>query len=393
MVRAERIVGANMIVKSLELKDYRNYADLCMNFYEGTNILYGENAQGKTNILEAIYLCGTTKSHRGSKDREIIKFHRDESHIRIFLEKNKIPHRIDLHLKKNKAKGVAIDGIPIKRQGELFGMLNLVFFSPEDLYIIKNGPSERRRFLDLELCQLNKIYLHHLSNYNKTLSQRNNLLKQISFNGNLLDTLYIWDSKLIEYGLHIIRTRNDFILKLNDLVYEIHKKLTGGKEELFLKYEPNVTEEEFEKKLKKSLERDLVLKMTNVGPHRDDMSFLLDHTDIRKYGSQGQQRTAALSLKLAEIDLVKSIINDNPILLLDDVLSELDRQRQNHLLDSIGDIQTIITCTGLEEFVNHRFQNNKIFHVVNGTVTDENKEFGELEVKSSKKTGGLYYEQ
>ncbi len=168
-----------MIVKSLELKDYRNYEQLNIQFHRGTNILYGENAQGKTNVLEAVYLGGTTKSHRGSKDREIIMFGKEEAHIRIMIEKNQIEHKIDLHLKKNKAKGVAIDGIPIKRQGELFGMLNLVFFSPEDLYIIKDGPGERRRFLDLELCKLDKVYLYHLANYNKALAQRNNLLKQI----------------------------------------------------------------------------------------------------------------------------------------------------------------------------------------------------------------------
>lgn len=361
-----------MIVKSLELKDYRNYSNLNMLFSNGTNILYGENAQGKTNILEAIYLCGTTKSHRGSKDKEIISFSEEESHVRIILEKNQIPHRIDLHLKKNKAKGVAIDGIPIKRQGELFGMLNLVFFSPEDLYIIKNGPAERRRFLDLELCQLDKIYLNYLSNYNKVLAQRNNLLKQISLNRNLLDTLYVWDEKLMEYGRRIIKARQDFILRLNELVGEIHKNLTGGKEELILQYEPNVKAEDFELKLKKSLEKDIYLKTTHVGPHRDDLCFLFGTVDIRKYGSQGQQRTAALSCKLAEIELVKSIIKENPILLLDDVLSELDRQRQTHLLNSIGNLQTIITCTGLEEFINHRFEYNKIFHVENGTVIGEN---------------------
>ena len=361
-----------MIVKSLELKDYRNYGSLNMQFHNGTNILYGENAQGKTNILEAIYLCGTTKSHRGSKDREIVRFGEEEAHVRIILEKNQIPHRIDLHLKKNKAKGVAIDGIPIKRQGELFGMLNLVFFSPEDLYIIKNGPSERRRFLDLELCQLDKIYLNYLSNYNKILAQRNNLLKQISTNRNLLDTLYVWDSKLVEYGSKIINTREDFIHRLNELVGGIHKRLSGGKEDLILQYEPNVRVDDFEVKLKKSLERDLYLKTTHVGPHRDDLCFLLGQIDIRKYGSQGQQRTAALSCKLAEIDLVKSVIKDNPILLLDDVLSELDRQRQTQLLNSIGDIQTMITCTGLEEFISLRFNYNKLFHVVEGTVTGEN---------------------
>ncbi|NLK74960.1 MAG: DNA replication/repair protein RecF [Clostridiales bacterium] len=361
-----------MIVKSLELQDYRNYKNLNIQFHKGTNILYGQNAQGKTNILEAIYLCGTTKSHRGSKDREMISFQKEESHIRINIEKNQIPHRIDIHLKKNKSKGVAIDGIPIKKQGELFGLLNLVFFSPEDLNIIKNGPGDRRRFLDLELCQLDKIYMHNLTNYNRTLSQRNNLLKQIVFNRELMDTLYIWDIKLVEYGIKVIETRKNFIDRLNALVKEIHKKIAGGKEELEIIYEPSVKYEEFENKLKNNIDRDLHLKMTTIGPHRDDMCFMLNGADIRKFGSQGQQRTAALSLKLSEIELVKTVIKDNPVLLLDDVLSELDRQRQTHLLNSIGDIQTMITCTGLEEFVNHRFSYNKIFHVVDGSVTSQN---------------------
>ena len=361
-----------MIVKSLELKEFRNYEHLNLDFDSGINILYGKNAQGKTNILEAIYLGGTTKSHRGSKDREIIRFNKDEAHIRINIEKNQVTHRIDIHLKKNKAKGVAIDGIPIKRQGELFGMLNLVFFSPEDLNIIKNGPGERRRFLDLELCQLDKIYMYHLTNYNKALAQRNHLLKQISFNRDLLGTLYIWDAKLIEHGSVIINTRNSFIRKINELIYPIHKKLTGGKEELTLQYEPNVRLDEYPEKLKQSLERDLYLKMTNVGPHRDDMAFLFGKMDIKKFGSQGQQRTSALSLKLAELQLVEEVIKDKPVRLLDDVLSELDRSRQNYLLNSIGDIQTIITCTGLEEFINNRINYNKIFHVSNGTVSCEN---------------------
>jgi DNA replication and repair protein RecF len=361
-----------MIVKSLELKDYRNYDRLNLQFHSGTNILYGENAQGKTNILEAVYLGGTTKSHRSSKDKELIMFGKEEAHVRIILDKNHTSHRIDLHLKKNKAKGVAIDGIPIKRQGELFGMLNLVFFSPEDLSIIKNGPGERRRFIDMELCQLDKVYLYHLANYNKALVQRNNLLKQIGFNRELLDTLYLWDHKLVEHGNYIIQARQSFIFELNELTRPIHKKLTGDREELLLRYEPNVRPEEFADRLKRTAEKDLALKMTNTGPHRDDMSFMANETDIRKFGSQGQQRTAALSCKLAEIELVKSIIKENPVLLLDDVLSELDRNRQNQLLNSIGDIQTIITCTGLEEFVNHRFEYNKIFHVANGEVTTEN---------------------
>jgi len=361
-----------MYIKTLELKDYRNLSNLSMEFNNGINILYGDNAQGKTNILESVYICGTTKSHKGTKDKDIIKMDKEESHIRIIIERDNVMHKVDMHLKKNKAKGVAINGIPIKKSSELFGIVNIVFFSPEDLCIIKNGPLERRRFIDLELCQLDKVYLYNLSNYNKIVSQRNNLLKQISFNKNLLDTLSIWDIQLLEYGIKIIERRNLFIQQLNEIVYEIHSKLSGGKEQLLIKYEPNVSIEEFSSKLANSVERDIALKMTNVGPHRDDMSFLNGKIDIRKFGSQGQQRTSALSLKLAEIELVKKITNEKPILLLDDVLSELDRKRQNYLLNSIHDIQTIITCTGLEEFIANRMDCDKIYRVEEGTVTNEN---------------------
>ena len=360
-----------MILKSLSLSDYRNYDTLSLNFDKGINIFYGDNAQGKTNILEAIYLCATTKSHRGSKDREIIKLQKDESHIRLFTEKDNISHKIDMHLKKNKSKGIAIDGIPIKKSSELLGFFNIVFFSPEDLSIIKNGPSERRRFIDLELCQLDKVYLYNLTKYNKIVSQRNNLLKQITFNRSLIDTLEIWDDQLIASGIEVIKARERFIEQLNSIVYEIHKKLSGGKEELFVKYEPNVTAEVFHDKLKKVLERDIQMKMTSVGPHRDDIMFMIKDIDIRKFGSQGQQRTSALSLKLAEIELVRRTIKDEPILLLDDVLSELDRNRQTYLLDSIDNIQTFVTCTGLEEFVNKRITINKTFRVVEGTVTED----------------------
>lgn len=360
-----------MILKSLSLSDYRNYDSLSLNFDKGINIFYGDNAQGKTNILEAIYLCSTTKSHRGSKDREIIQLQKEESHIRLFTEKDNISHKIDMHLKKNKSKGIAIDGIPIKKSSELLGFINIVFFSPEDLSIIKNGPSERRRFIDLELCQLDKVYLYNLTKYNKIISQRNNLLKQISLNRSLLDTLEIWDEQLIACGMELIQAREQFIEQLNTIVYEIHKKLSGGKEELFVKYEPNVTTDVFRDKLKKVIERDIQMKMTTVGPHRDDIMFMIKDIDIRKYGSQGQQRTSALSLKLAEIELVRRTIKDEPILLLDDVLSELDRNRQTYLLDSIDNIQTFVTCTGLEEFVNKRITINKTFRVVEGTVTED----------------------
>ncbi len=207
-----------------------------------------------------------------------------------------------------------------------------------------------------------------MNHYNKIVNQRNKLLKDMHFNPQLKDTLNIWDSQLVSFGSKIIERRRMFAGQLNEIIYGIHKKLSGDKEELIVKYEPDVEIEDFEISLKRSQERDIKLKQTCVGPHRDDFSFVTGNIDIRKFGSQGQQRTAALSLKLSEIELVKKIAKDTPVLLLDDVLSELDSNRQNYLLNSIGDIQTIITCTGLDEFVNNRFEINKVFNVVEGTI-------------------------
>lgn len=361
-----------MIIESLELKNYRNYDELHMQFSPGTNILYGNNAQGKTNILEAVYVCCTTKSHRSSKDREMIRFHEDESHIKLTVRKNDVPYRIDMHLKKNKAKGVAINGIPIRKASELFGIVNVVFFSPEDLNLIKNGPAERRKFIDLELCQLNKLYVHSLVSYNRILMQRNKLLKDLVFHPEYEETLDVWDMQMVHYGKDIIRCRQEFIGQLNEIIHEIHLNLSGSKENLIMVYDPNATVEHLEAELKRSRAQDKKQKTTLVGPHRDDIGFFMGEIDIRKFGSQGQQRTAALSLKLAEIELVKRLVRDYPVLLLDDVLSELDGERQNHLLSAINHIQTMITCTGLEDFVNNRFQIDKLYRVVEGTVTSEN---------------------
>lgn len=360
-----------MFIKSIELSNFRNYEHLSMEFHPEKNILYGDNAQGKTNILEALYYCATTKSHKGSKEKEIIKLDQKESHIRMYVEKNGSTRRIDMHLKRTKSKGIAIDGVPIHKSGELIGLVNVVFFSPEDLSIIKDGPNERRRFIDMELCQLDKVYLYDLGKYNQIVNQRNNLLKQIAINRSLLDTLDIWDQQLVEYGSRIIKRREEHIKQLNEEICNIHEKLSGGKEKLILEYEPNVREEEFLKKVSLQRERDLHQKITTVGPHRDDILFSIHGVDIRKYGSQGQQRTSALSLKLAEIQLIKKAIGENPILLLDDVLSELDRNRQNYLLDSIENIQTIITCTGLEEFIQERIKVNHIYKVTSGTVSKD----------------------
>ena len=274
-----------------------------------------------------------------------------------------------MHLRKSKSKGIAIDGQKIKKAADLLGLLNVVFFSPEDLIIIKNGPGERRRFADMELCQLDNFYLYNLNNYNKIINQRNKLLKDMYFNPGLRETLNIWDSQLISYGSKIIERRELFAGQLCEIIGEIHSKLSGGKEKLVIKYEPDVTIDNFEKQMRASQEKDIHSKVTSTGPHRDDFSFIVNGIDIRKYGSQGQQRTAALSLKLSEIELVKKVTKDTPVLLLDDVLSELDSNRQNYLLNSIGDIQTIITCTGLDEFINNRFEINRIFKVTNGSVS------------------------
>ncbi|MCD7789349.1 MAG: DNA replication and repair protein RecF, partial [Bacteroides thetaiotaomicron] len=226
-----------------------------MDFSPGMNILYGNNAQGKTNILEAVYVCCTTKSHRGSKDREMIRFGEDESHIKLRIHKKDVPYRIDMHLKKNKAKGVAVNGIPIRRASELFGIVNVVFFSPEDLNLIKNGPAERRKFVDMELCQLNRLYVHSLVSYNRALMQRNKLLKELVFHPEYEETLDVWDMQLIQYGKELIQYRGNFISQLNEMIDEIHWKLSGEKEHLKMVYDPDTAPEFLETEFARSREQ------------------------------------------------------------------------------------------------------------------------------------------
>jgi len=358
-----------MYVNSLEVGNFRNYGFAKVEFHQKTNILYGDNAQGKTNLLESVFICSTTKSHKGSKDQELIKIGEKEAHIRMHLTKKDRRHRIDIHLKKNRGKGIAIDGIPIKRSAELLGLFHVIFFSPEDLRIVKSGPAERRKFINMELCQLDSLYLYHLKEYNKALMQRNALLKQIYYQPSLQDTLEVWDKALIDYGSKIIQRREAFVKEIGEIITYVNEKLTGGREHIQIIYEPNITVNSFETALKKSRRRDMKIYSTSVGPHKDDLCFKNREMDIRKYGSQGQQRTCALSLKLAEIELVKKSIGDSPVLLLDDVLSELDRNRQNYLLDSIHDIQAIITCTGIREFLDSRLTLDRIFRIEQGTVS------------------------
>ena len=358
-----------MYIEFLDLQNFRNYERQTIRLHRGVNIFYGKNAQGKTNILEAVYLAGTSRSHKGSKDREMIRKGEEESHIRMDLVRGQTSHRIDIHLKRNKTKGIAIDRIPVKKASELFGIASLVFFSPEDLNIIKSGPSARRRFINFELCQIDKVYLNALGDYTKCLQQRNKLLKDMENSEERSAELDVWDMQLLRFGTEIIRRRAAFIEDLNRETSQIYHDLTNKTEELVLKYEPNTSEKSFEVDLALSRERDLRYGETHVGPHRDDLAVLIDGMDSRIYGSQGQQRSAALSLKLAEIRMIREYTGDTPVLLLDDVLSELDSDRQNQLLGSITGIQTLITCTGLDDFVQNHFEADTVFHVESGHLT------------------------
>ncbi len=366
-----------MYIKSLQLKDFRNYKDLELSPGGGINILYGDNAQGKTNVLEAIYMMATTKSHRGTRDKDVVRFGTNEAHIRGEVVKEGATWRIDMHLMSRRNKGIAIDGQRVKKAADLVGKVPVVFFSPEDLAIVKEGPAERRRFMDMELCQLDASYLYNLTRYNKVIQQRNKLLKAIYDHPEQKPLLDVEDRQLSVYGKEIIRFRQIFLEQVKEIIAPIHDKLTRGDEKLELRYEPYAGEDDLEETIAAAREKDIILKQTTAGPHRDDFSFLVTRknvpggeVDIRKFGSQGQQRTASLSLKLAEIEIVKKSKKENPILLLDDVLSELDVNRQNALLDEIGGIQTLITCTGYDEFVNSRLKIDRLFKVTEGTIEE-----------------------
>ncbi len=357
-----------MIIKQMYLKQFRNYKEIVIDFDEKMNIIHGDNAQGKTNILEAIYLCATSKSHRTHIFRELIQMGCDEGHITLKVEKDQEIFTVDVHLLKSNKKQIAMNKLPIKKIDELLGHIHVIMFSPEDLSLIKSGPKARRRFIDLELSQFDSTYYKYLHQYHHLLKQRNALLKQCQKGKNreLKDQLNIWNLQFIEYGSKIIHYREKFIQDLNRIYQKRHYDISGQKEKIQLVYEKNTSIDEFEEKLSGMTERDIRFGSTTVGPHRDDLLFELDGVDLRKYGSQGQQRTAALSLKLSEIDLVIEQKNIYPILLLDDVLSELDAHRQVYLMEHLSDIQTFITCTGVEDFIKKNKQHKSFFHIKSG---------------------------
>ena len=362
-----------MIIREIALKNYRNYRELSFFPEPGVNILTGKNAQGKTNLLEAVFFCSTGKSHRRAKDPELIGFGTEEGDIRLRLEKEEIPHSIDVHLKKGAEKGIAVDGAPIRRVIDLFGTLRTVFFAPEDLAIIKSGPLERRTFMDVELCQIDRIYTHELIRYNRAVLQKNKLLKQLTEHPELAETLPVWNEQLAAHGCPVIRTRERFLEEISVLVREIHAGITGGTEEIALVYEPSRSAETFEQTLAENQWKERAAGMALYGPHRDDIRIEVNGIDVRHFGSQGQQRTAALSLKLAEIELIRKKTGTAPVLLLDDVLSELDEDRQKKLLAGIDGVQTFLTCTGAGSLPAQLAARGRVFEIENGTMKENSR--------------------
>lgn len=344
-----------MHIKSLKLKNFRNYEELDVSFAKNFNVIYGYNAQGKTNILEAIFLCASGRSHRTPRDMDLIKMNENGYYIKVNMEKESLESSIEITYEKDQKKKIKINEVQQKKIGNLIGHLNAVIFSPEDLLIIKEGPSERRKFLDITISQVKPSYFYDLQQYGKILIHRNFLLKEIDKNKKLIDTLEIWNHNLVKVGSRIIKIRQEFINKLSKKAENNHYKLTNGNEKLSLRYVASMDIEEstelsdIEKSFAKTLEamykKELLKSTTLCGPQRDDYDILLNNMSIKLYGSQGQQRTGILSIKLSEIDIMKEDTDEYPVLLLDDVMSELDNKRQEYLFKNIENIQTFITCT------------------------------------------------
>lgn len=361
-----------MYLKQIELKNFRNYEEEAVEFHNKVNIITGKNAQGKTNLLESLYIMSLGKSFRTSKDTEMIGFKKEFCRAKSTSVKEGRELEIEITI-GNEGKTTKINGMKTAKNIDLLENVYMVVFSPEDLKIVKDEPEKRRKFIDRELCQLKPIYYRNLGRYKKILQQRNSLLKQQEVKE---DVIAVWDESLAEYGAKIIQERNRFVEKLNGISREISKGITNGKEAMEVTYEANAEYKEsyeqqkeyFKSLLSRNLKNDIFRRSTSVGPHKDDLKICLEGVDIRHFGSQGQQRTAALSLKLAEIRLIKEETNIAPILLLDDVLSELDAERQNFLINSLEEVQLFITTTELSEEVKKQLPKGYTFIVENGKV-------------------------
>lgn len=366
-----------MYVESIKLINFRNYLNLDIELNKKLNIFLGPNAQGKTNLLESIYISSSGKSYRTSRDRELINVNKDAGYIGIKVIKDEFEKYIEVKFERSRNKRIRINKIETDKLSDLIGQINVVIFSPEDLNLVKGGPSERRTFLDEEISQIRPRYKHSLNKYNKILFQRNNLLKQIKYNNKDLKMIDVWNSQLIDSGAEVILSRREFVDKLAVISKDIHTKLTEDNEDLTVEYLPSFQidkldkegiKEKFRKCLEADLNKDIEKGTTSLGPHKDDIDILINNMSSRIYGSQGQQRTSALSLKLAEVDLIKQEIGEYPILLLDDVLSELDINRRKSIINTFKDVQTIITSTDDVEIDELDKKNKSIFIINNGKI-------------------------
>ena len=365
-----------MYIKDIELHNFRNYRDLELAFHPSVNLILGNNAQGKTNLLESIYITSMGKSFRTSKDQEMILFGEEFGRVKVNAQKDYYDTSVELILSKDSKKSAKVDGVKIKKSSQLLENIYIVIFSPEDLRIVKDEPEKRRKFIDRELCQLRPKYYEDLSNYKKVLLQRNAYLKEYEVDPSILD---LWDMQLAKYGASIMMMRGDFVKKLDKISRGIHGAITNGKESLELKYVPNVPlagslgelEESYYKAIRGAFDNDLRQRTTTKGPHKDDLEFYIDGISVRSFGSQGQQRTSALSIKLAELSLIKEETGEEAILLLDDVMSELDLERQEFLVKSLSDIQMFITTTEIPDKLKETLPEGKTFYVTAGSVEEE----------------------
>jgi len=357
-----------MYVDKIKITNFRNYKSQSLQLKDGINVFSGFNGMGKTNLLEAVYLSSIGKSARTPRDKELIMWEQPNARVSLNVQKDNGSEGVEIILSRSENKRVLINGMPASRLGELMGVVATVFFSPTELKIVQGSPSERRSFIDIAVCQISKAYFYLLMRYNKVLAQRNRLLKSGSLTDDILD---IWDTQLASEGAKVIKTRKGFIKELVPLVSQHHSFLTVNNESAAIFYEGIAGEDTDEIKdnflacLKKDRDKDKKFGYTHIGPHKDDLAIKINGVDIRTYGSQGQQRTAALSLKLAELNLNAKTKGEKPVLLLDDVLSELDIARRKRLLECVKGYQTIITCTHLEKDIEDSLCGEYVRFVVN----------------------------
>ena len=333
-----------MYIEKIKLQNFRNYEQLELDLNKNININYGENAQGKTNIIESIFLCAFGKSFRTSKEKEMIKFNEEKSLVEAFYQKKDRDGKIKIEL--GNKKQISLNGIKIKKLSELLGNINIVIFTPEDINILRDGPAKRRRFLDMMIGQLRPNYVYNLNMYTKTIEQRNNYLRQIKEENKPEEMLEIWDEKLAEYGEKVYIYRKEFIEKIYNKINEIHGNITDDKETLKIEFISNCdNKEKYLKLLKERRKLDIIKGFTTKGIHRDDFVIYINGKEVNIYGSQGQNRTVVLSLKIAELNVIYEEIGEYPILLLDDFMSELDEVRRKNFLNNIKNTQVILTCT------------------------------------------------